>query len=189
MPRRLALALAEALHVGELQRLLERGVIVAGVIGHDHRRLVRERLDEIALAQFGGLDAHLPRRHLDQPLDHEGRFRPSGAAIGIDRRGVGVDRVHLAIDLRDVVLARQQRAVEIGRHRRREGRHIGAEIGDGLGAQSQDLAVGVERQFRMGDVIAAMRVGEEGFRALRRPFHRPAAPCAPPTGRRLLPDR
>ena len=37
--------------------------------------------------------------------------------FGIDRRGVGVDRIDLAIDLRNVILARQQRGVEIGRHR------------------------------------------------------------------------
>ena len=43
-----------------------------------------------------------------------------------------------------------------------------------LRAQGQDLAVGVEREFRMGDVVAAMRVGQEEFRAVRRPFHRPA---------------
>ena len=110
-------------------------LIVAGVIGHDHRRLVRERLDEVLLAQIGRIDAQLARADLDQPLDHEGRLRAAGAAIGVDRHGVGVDRVDLAIDRRDVVLARQQRGVEIGRHRRREGRHIGAEIGDGLDPQ------------------------------------------------------
>ena len=130
--RRFALALAEALVVGDLHRLLERGVIVAGVVGHDHRRLVREGLDEVLPAQVGRIDAELARADLDQPLDHEGRLRPSGAAIGVDRHGVGVDRVDLAIDRRDVVLARQQRRIEIGRHRRRERRHIGAEIGDGL---------------------------------------------------------
>ena len=83
-------------------------------------------------AQLGRIDRQLARADLDQPLDHEGRLRPAGAAIGVDRHGVGVDRVDLAIDRRDLVLARQQRGVEIGRHRRREGRHVGAEIGDGL---------------------------------------------------------
>src|SRR5262249_10382902 len=54
-----ALALAEAAVVGDFQRLFERRVIVAGVIGHDHRRLVRELLDEILLAQIGRIHAHL----------------------------------------------------------------------------------------------------------------------------------
>ena len=134
---------------------------------------MRERLDEVALAQIRRIDAELARTDLDQPLDHEGRFRPPGAAIRIDRHGVGVDRIDLAIDVRDAVLARQQGRVEIGRHRRREGRHVGAEIGDGLRAQAGDLAFGVERHLGMGDVVAAVRVGEEGFGAIRIPLHRP----------------
>ena len=43
-----------------------------------------------------------------------------------------------------------------------------------LGAQRQDLAVLVERKLGMGDVVAAMRVGQEDFRTIRRPLHRPA---------------
>ena len=38
----LGLARAKALVVGEFEGLLERGSIVAGVVAHDHRRLVRE---------------------------------------------------------------------------------------------------------------------------------------------------
>ena len=103
---------------------------------------------------------------LDEPLDHEGRLGPSRAAIGIDRRRVRVDRIHLAIDRRNVVLARQERGVEIGRHRRGEGREIGAEIGGGVNPKAKDPAVLVGRHLRMGDVVAAMRVGQEGFRAI-----------------------
>jgi hypothetical protein len=66
---------------------------------------MRERLDEIAFAQIGWIDVHLPRRHLDQPFNHECGFRTSRAAIGVDRHSVGVDRVNLAINLRDIVLA------------------------------------------------------------------------------------
>ena len=104
--RRLAFAFVEAFDIGELQRLFERGVIVARVVSHNDRRLMRKRFDEIAFPQIGGIDLHLPRRHLDQPLDHEGRFRTSCATISIDRRGIGVDGIHLAIDVRNVVLAR-----------------------------------------------------------------------------------
>ena len=41
--------------------------------------------------------------------------------------------------------------------------------------QRGDLAVAVHRQFGVGHVIAAMRVGQEAFGALRRPFDRPSA--------------
>ena len=173
MARRLALALGKSLVVGKLHRLLERGVIVAGVIGHDHRRLVREFVDEVLAPQFGGILPHLPRADLDQPLDHEGRFRTPGAAIGVDRHRIGVDGIDLAIDLRDLVLARQQRGIEISRHRGRERRHIGAEIGDGLDAKTENLAVGIEGHLGVGDMIAPVGVGEERLRAVGHPFHRP----------------
>ncbi len=39
--------------------------------------------------------------------------------------------------------------------------------------QSGDLAVAVERHLRLGDVVAAVGVGDETFRALAGPFHRP----------------
>ena len=133
---------------------------------------MRERLDEVHAAEFGRIAPSFARGDLDQPLDQEGRLRPAGAAIGVDRRGVGVDRVDFGVDGGDVVLARQQRRIEVGRDRRREGRQVGAEIGDRVGAQARDLAAGVERELGVGDVIAAVRVGEERFGALRRPLDR-----------------
>ncbi len=179
MPRSLpwrsdfALALAETFVVVNLQRLLQRGVVVAGVIKRSDGGLVGERPDEILLAQVGGIHAELARGDFDQPLHHIGRFRTAGAAIGVDRHGVGVDRVDLAIDVRDLVLARQQGGIEEGRHRRREGRHVSAEIGGGMHLQAGDLAVAVERHLRLGDVVAAVGVGDETFRTLAGPLHRP----------------
>ena len=81
--RDFALALAETLVVVDLQRLRQRGVVVAGVIERGDRRLIRERLDEVLLAQISGLDAELARGGFHQTLDHEGRFR---AAPRRDRR-------------------------------------------------------------------------------------------------------
>ena len=175
----ITLALGEAFVVGKLHRLLERRIIVAGVVDHDHRGLVREFLTKFLRRSSAGILSEFARADFDQPLDHEGRFRPAGAAIGVDRHGVGIDRIDLAIDLRDVVLARQQRRIEISRHRRREGRHIGAEIGYGLGAKAEDLAVAVEGHFSMSDMsrpCASVRNASErsethftGRPTLRRP--------------------
>ena len=164
----LRLAGGEARVVGKLQRLAHGGVVVAGIVGHDDGRLVRERGDEVLAAELGRVAAGLACRHLHQALDHEGGLRPAGAAVGVDRRGVGVDAVHLAVDRGDIVLARQQRRVEIGRHRRGEGGEIAAEVGLGLGPERQDLAVGVERQLGSGHVVAAVGIGEEGFACGRR---------------------
>ena len=113
----LALALRKMRDIGELERLLERGVIIAGVVIHDHRRLVRECPDEVLAPQLRRRRAELAGADLEQALDHERRLGTPGAAIGVDRHGVGIDRIDLAIDVRDVVLPRQQRRVEIGRHR------------------------------------------------------------------------
>ncbi len=186
VPFGLALALGEALMVGELERLLERRLIVAGVVVHDHRRLVRKKLDEVLPPQLGGIEPQFACPDLDQPLDHEGRFRPARAPIGVDRHRIGVDGVDLAVDVRDIVLARQQRRVKIGRHRGREGRHIGAEIGDGLGLERRDPAVGVERHLGVGDVVAPMRVGEERLGAIGHPFHRPPDLLGGPQAHDLL---
>ena len=93
-------------------------MIVAGVIRHDHGRLMRELADEIAPPQLGRLKSELAGRNLDQALDHEGGLRASSTTVGIDRTRVGIDRIHFAMDVRNVVLARQQRAIKISRHRR-----------------------------------------------------------------------
>ncbi len=107
-------------------------------------------------------------------LDDERRLGTSGAAIGVDRRGVRQRRLHVGVDQRRRVLAGQQRGVEVGRHGRREGRQVRAHVGDGLDLQRQELAVLVERQLGMGDMVAAMRVGLEQFAALGGPLDRTA---------------
>ncbi len=57
MPRSLPLALPlpsvrGSRMVEGLQRGVERGIEIAGVVSHDHRRLVREFPDEVLAAQF-----------------------------------------------------------------------------------------------------------------------------------------
>ena len=99
-------------------------------LSHDHRGLVREGFDEIALADIGRIDLHFARRDLHKPFDHEGRLRAPRASIGINRHGVGVDRINLTVDRWNIVLAREQRGIEIGRHRRRERRHAAAPAED-----------------------------------------------------------
>ena len=78
------------------------------------------------------------------------------------------------MDGRDDVLPRHESPVQVGRAERPEGRQVGAEIGGGLDAQAQKLAVLVQRQLGVGDMVAAVGVGHEGLAALGGPFHRPA---------------
>ena len=164
------LALVDVGVVRQLQRLVEGLRIVAAIVAHDDGRLVRELGHEVLAAELGGVAADFARGDFHQPLHHEGRLRTARAAIGVDRRGVGVDPVHFRIDGGDIVLARQQRRIEIGRHGRREGGEIGAEIGGRLHPQAQDLARLVHGELRMGDMVAAMGVAEEGLRTVAGPF-------------------
>ena len=59
-----------------------------------------------------------------------------------------------------------------------EGRHtdlqIGADGGNDLGAEAEEVAVLVQREFGVRDVVARLRVAEERFRARRDPFDRTA---------------
>ncbi len=52
--------------------------------------------------------------------------------------------------------------------------------------QAKHPTIGIERKFRMADMIAPMRVGQEGFVTLCCPFHRPANLGRSPDADRLL---
>ena len=68
------------------------------VVGEGERRLVGHRLrrDGVAAAQLGRIDLHLVGGDVDQPLDHVGRLRPAGAAIGRGAMRVGEHAGHRA---------------------------------------------------------------------------------------------
>ena len=174
------LARLEAGDVGHLDRLVEVGRVVADVVGQADRRRVREAGDEVLPPDLRRVHLHLARRLLDDALDHVGRLGPAGAAVGIDRRGVREHRLDLGVDRRRLVLAGEQGRVEDRRHRRREGREVGAHVRDRLDAQREEVALRVHRQLGVGDVVAAVRVGQERLAAVGGPLDRPADPLARP---------
>ena len=144
--------------------------VVARVVLQGHWRLVGPGVDEVALADFVLRQAQLPAATADQSLKQIGGLRPTGTAVGVHRRGVGKPGVHFHINLRAGVLACQQRGVQNRRHRRGEGGQIGTQIGVGVHAHGQELAVLVHRHFSVADVVAAMGVGQKGLGALAGPF-------------------
>ena len=79
-------------------------------------------LDEVLAAQFGGVEFEFGGCFVDQALDHVGRFRAAGAAIGIDRHGVREDAFRRRVERRDRVDADLHAG---GRHRRHERREVG----------------------------------------------------------------
>ena len=169
----------EAVPVGRLDGAAHMGGEVAGIVGAvaDRRGVGhRARRDEVAPADLGRRDPGLTRRPIDQALDQVGRLRPPGAAIGIDRHGVGVDAAHPDEHRRGLVDAGQHRGAEI----RDVGpvlRQVGAEIADDVEAHGEEGAVGIERDLADREVVAALRAGDEVLAALRHPLHRPVQPA------------
>jgi hypothetical protein len=64
--------------------------------------------------------------------------------------------------------------VQPGRNARRERREIGAHVRVGQTTQRGEVVIRVHRQFDLGDVVAALRIGHERFGSGRRPLHGPA---------------
>ena len=109
---------------------------------------------------------------IDHALDHVARFRPAIAAIGPHRLGVREHRGDVDVRGRRAIDAGER--AEIAGEGRHAGLQIGADRGDDLGAEAEKIAVLVERELGFGDVVARLRVAQEGFRARRHPFDRPA---------------
>ena len=166
----------EAGPIRRSQSLFQGRVVIAAVILQRDRRLIGELigLDEVPPTEFHPVNPGLLRRHIHQAFQQEGRFRPASAAIGIHRHGIGENGLHFAIDHRRGVHAGQQRGVKIGRYTGREGGKIGAHIGLGCNAQAQDLAMRIQRQFRVAHMVAPMGIRHEAFGTIRGPAHRAA---------------
>ena len=162
--------------VGQFRSPIQNRPVIAAVVLHDHRGLVREGIgrDEVAAANFHRIDPKLSCGFFHYPLHQEGCFRPAGAPFGVHRRRIGKDAVHVTTDRGRSVETRQQRSIHISRDQRREGRQIRAHVGLRIHPQAEKLAVGRARQFHFRDVVPAVGVGEEGFAAFSGPLHRPS---------------
>ncbi len=102
-----ALSAREVFAVGEFEGLLGQRREVAAVVGSAGRGFVRQvaRADLITLAQRNAVDPHLGRGRVDQPFHIIIAFRPAGAAIGGDVRGVGEHALARDFDQRRAVHA------------------------------------------------------------------------------------
>ena len=141
----------EARLVGRLQRGLEQPHAIGGVIGVAARRGVGHlmSLEQVEAAQFDRRAAGLMGRDVDQPLEQEQRLGLAGAADGVDRNGVGEGAVEIDANRWNAVEAGDHLGQSGGRDGGREHRDIGAEIGQSLDPQTEELAAGIERQLRV----------------------------------------
>ena len=171
----------KAYDIGASQRAVEglrEGAAVNSVaqgVGHRHRR----GRDHVYTPQLSAVEAALPGRLIDQPLDDVdrlGKARPAGDA---DWCGVGQHGRDLQIDRRDAIDCARQMNILEGLHAAGAD-HICARVGNALDAQGEKAALRVERQCSLGHMVARLVVGEKNLAAGSDPLDRPAdAPRRP----------
>ena len=161
----LGLLLAELVVADQIERDVQRLLVVARVVLPAHRALVREllRLDEVLAAQLGGVDAGLQREVLHQTLDQvRGLGDAERAPVGnAARRLVRVDTIDLAVRRLEVVRPRGD-VEEAGRPLRRLRLRVeGTVVGEDVGANGKHLAVLRGRELALHVVIAGKARGHE----------------------------
>ena len=144
---------------------------VAGIVDLAGRGLVGHRLrrNEVLAPDRIRRHAEFSRGGIDQPLDHVGRLGTAGAAIGVDRHGVGEHGADAAVEGLDVVEPGQHAGAAM-RNVGPEGREIGAHVAHQVDVHAQELAVLGQRHLRGRDVVAALRVAHEVIGAVGGPF-------------------
>ncbi len=178
----------ELLVVEHRQQLVEGAAVVAAVVGERHLRLVAvvELGDEVLPADLDRVHLERGRRRVHHALEQVAGLGAPRPAVGVHRGGVGEDPGDLRVDRGPLVHPVEQGGVEIGRHRRREGGEVGAQVRGGLHPQPQELAVLRDRDLGVGHVIPPVGVGLEGLAARRRPADRPLDLLGGPGADRLL---
>ena len=171
-----------------LQRRVQHLAEVAAVIGLLHRRHVRHgrRRHHVAAAQLHPVNPGLERGGVNQPLDDVVALRPPGAAVGVHWHRVGEHADHVGVDRLEAIDAGQHLGARHRRDHRRVVGQVGAHVGDVAYPHRQELAVLVQRDLTLHDVVAAVRVGQERLAALAGPLHRTAQLAGGVAGQRVL---
>jgi hypothetical protein len=152
-------------------------VELAGVVGAVGRSLVRHLLgrDEVRAPHLVGGAAELPRDVVDEALDHVGRLRAPGAAVGVDRHRVRVVAADAHVRGRDVVDPRRH----AGAQHRDVGavlRQIGPEVGLEVDPHGEEFSMRIEGHLGGHEVVAPLRVADEVLAPVCDPFHRALEP-------------
>ena len=170
----LGAALLEALVVRHRERAIERGFVVAAVVGDSADRVERECVsrDEVLAAHLGGVHADLVSEPVHHPLDQVCGLGPAGTAVRVDRRRVGVGPAHFVVERRDPVRARHDEHVEDRRDARGERLEVRADVGDRAHAQAENRAIALRRKLDVRDVVAPVDGREVTLAPLLGPLHR-----------------
>ena len=120
---------------------------------------MRKPGDRIAAAQIKRINAKVPRRVIHHPFNRQVRLGATSPAIGIHRRGVGINPHRAQIGLWNIVDACQHFAKQLCLDRLPELRVIRPKIGHKVNAVSGDAQVRVKAHLRLGHQIAARVIG------------------------------
>ena len=138
------------------------------------------------LADRDTIHAQFLRRRINQAFHQIIALWPTGTTISIYRHSIGDHTNNIGVNGTEIINTCQHLGARAGRDKGREGVQIGAHIRPILRAQRKELAILIKRQFAGGDIVAPMRVGLEGFRALGRPFHRALQAAGGKAGQHVL---
>ena len=157
----------ESVVIDELERLIERWLIVAAVVcerrGILEQDLVVERKlvppEQVSTADLGAIDPELFGGEVEEPLDHEHAVLTARAAHGRHNRLVGEDRRELALVVGNLVGAKQG-ALAVDRHGETVGVVCAGIVQEHV-AHAEDLPALVQRDLRVVDLAALLRGSEE----------------------------
>ena len=164
--------------VYRFHRLLERGLIVAGIVLPAERRRVWKLFaaDQVLHAKFGRIDAELLSHHVHGALDTIGGLgHAERAAIGdTARRLIGVNAIDQHMGGWKIVRTADD-AEQAGRPFGGIGAGVErAVVGDGVAPQPGDFAVLGSGDFDVHVEVARKRGGRKIFNPILDPFDRPS---------------
>src|SRR5256884_504778 len=136
------------LPVGQFDKPVDDAREIAAVVDIAEVRAIREilRPDEIAPPDLYGVEPHLARGFLHQPLHEIVRLRPACPAVGAGRHAVSQHRLDAIIHGGNVVDSRLYLRAQRERNDRRGADRQRADVAERFHAHSDDAAVAIERQ-------------------------------------------
>ena len=168
----LGLLAAQLVVAGNLERLVERPVVVARVV--DEAEVVGEwkLRGEVLAPDLGRVHADLVGDEVDRPLDEVRRLRSARTAIGIGRGLVGEDSDGPRGDMLPPVRAAGEQARDC--LKRSEHPLIGAQVDVLRDVERHQRAVLLRAHLDVEDLAAAVGRGDEVLRPALDPFDRVA---------------
>jgi hypothetical protein len=143
------------------ERLLQRFTVTSFVEDKARRGRIGKAVDQIAPPDFIRAEIERSGGLVHQPFHGKGDDRTRNAAIGRHGAGVGGDAAGAAGIGAHVIGPRHFRHghQRFDATRRRKAR-IGADIGDDVGSERDELAIGIERAVEADMLIAAVERGD-----------------------------